>query len=424
MTIANPQAVGYLQLLRQNRNFRIMWSGQIVSLLGDWFNLIASASLIAILTESGVAVGGLFVVRMLAPFLVSPVAGVFADRYNRKHLLIITDIVRAITVLGFLFIRSPEWVWLIYVLTAIQMAGQGFFFPARNSILPDIVSGTELGAANALSSVTWSVMLSFGAALGGIFSGVFGPYPAFALDAVTFILSAVILSRLAYEPPMELSENDKSIAAGVRQYFDGLNYLRQNVDILIIAIQKMSNALFIAGAFEVIQVIIAKVHFPVGEGGGISLGIIYAVTGVGTGVGPIVARAYSKDRNRHIRYTMIGGYLISIVGLLLVAPLTNFPIVLLGAFLRGLGGGLIWVMSTQLLLQLVPLDVRGRVFSSEFAMSTLGAAIAAGSVGGMLDSNISLSTLIIGLAVIVIIPLALWTWWTFFGTHKKIETEA
>ncbi|MEO1644497.1 MAG: MFS transporter [Chloroflexota bacterium] len=142
---ASPTPVGYLQLLRQNRNFRVLWSGQIVTLLGDWFNLIASASLIAALTQSGAAVGSLFVVRMLAPFLVSPIAGVFADRYNRKHLLIVTDILRAFVVLGFLFVRTPEQVWLIYVLTAIQMAGQGFFFPAKIRFCRILLAMKNLG---------------------------------------------------------------------------------------------------------------------------------------------------------------------------------------------------------------------------------------------------------------------------------------
>ena len=71
-------------LASANANFRYLWLGQIISLLGDWFNLIASAALIAQLTESGLAVGTLFVVRMLAPVLISPLAGVAADRYNRK----------------------------------------------------------------------------------------------------------------------------------------------------------------------------------------------------------------------------------------------------------------------------------------------------------------------------------------------------
>ena len=154
--------VGYFELVRTNRNFRSLWTGQVVSLLGDWFNLIASAALISHLTRSGLAVGSLFVVRMLAPFLVSPLAGVLADRYNRKLLLIVADIFRGIIVLGFLFVTTPEQAWLLYVLSAIQLAFSGVFFPARNSIIPDIVSRTELGAANAISTTTWSVMLSLG----------------------------------------------------------------------------------------------------------------------------------------------------------------------------------------------------------------------------------------------------------------------
>ena len=78
------KSVGYLQLMRQNPNFRWLWGGQVVSLLGDWFNLIASAILIAELTGSGLAVGVLFTIRMLAPFAVAPIAGICADRYNRK----------------------------------------------------------------------------------------------------------------------------------------------------------------------------------------------------------------------------------------------------------------------------------------------------------------------------------------------------
>ena len=130
---------GYIQLLRENANFRMLWLGQIVSLFGDWFNLIASAALVATLTESGFAVGGLFVVRMLAPFLVSPIAGVVADRYSRKTVLLWTDILRGVTVFGFLLVRDASWVWLLYALTAIQLGISGFFFTARTAILPDLV---------------------------------------------------------------------------------------------------------------------------------------------------------------------------------------------------------------------------------------------------------------------------------------------
>ena len=126
---------GYWALARSNANFRYLWSGQIISLLGDWFNLIASAALIAQLTESGLAVGTLFVVRMLAPVLISPLAGVAADRYNRKHILIVSDIGRFFTAAAFLFIRSPEHVWFVYLLSFLQLGIGGFFFPARSPSL-------------------------------------------------------------------------------------------------------------------------------------------------------------------------------------------------------------------------------------------------------------------------------------------------
>lgn len=172
--VTAAETVGYVALVRGNRAFRQLWFGQIISLLGDWFNLIAAASLVAELTQSGLAVGGLFVVRMLAPFLMSPIAGVVADRYNRKRILVATDVSRAAVVLFFLLVREPGHVWLLYVLTAVQLGISGFFFPTRNAILPDLVSDRELGAANALSSATWSVMLALGAALGGLVSGTWG----------------------------------------------------------------------------------------------------------------------------------------------------------------------------------------------------------------------------------------------------------
>ena len=111
MSAQQQQSVGYVALVRNNKRFRLLWLGQIVSLLGDWFNLIASAALIATLTDSGTAIGSLFVVRMLAPFLISPIAGVFADRYDRKLILIVTDILRGVIVLGFLLVRTADDVW-------------------------------------------------------------------------------------------------------------------------------------------------------------------------------------------------------------------------------------------------------------------------------------------------------------------------
>lgn len=412
---------GYLALIRGNHNFRNLWSGQVVSLFGDWFNLIASASLVASLTGSGLAVGGLFVARMLAPFLISPFAGVAADRYNRKHLLILTDVVRAVVVLGFLLVRSPTQLWLVYALTFIQLAMHGVFFPTRNSILPDIVSSTELGAANAITSATWSVMLATGAAAGGLVAGGWGIYPAFVIDSATFLLSVVFIAKIRYQPPRR-EAHEKTLRSALRDYVDGLRYLAHHRGILVITIQKASLALFVVGAFEVIQVAIARDVFVIGDGGGISLGMIYAVVGLGSGLGPILGRSITGDREGPLRVAIFVAYLMMSVGLAVVATLSSFPAVLAGILVRSMGGGTLWVFSTQLLLQLVPERVRGRVFSTEYALLTLSMATGAAVSGWSLDrTTLGISGFLMWQSGAVLVPGTLWALWHLFH-HRRTET--
>jgi len=393
--------------------------GQIVSLLGDWFNLLASAALVTSLTRSGLAVGGLFVVRMLAPFLISPVAGVLADRIDRRRLLIFTDLSRALTVFGFLLVRRPQDVWLLYALTAVQLSISGIFFPTRNAILPDLVRDDEVGAANALSSSTWSVMLAVGAALGGLVAGGWGVYPSFVIDGLTFLGSAALISRITPGISRAPSVEHSDLRSALTQYVDGLRYLTDHVDILFIAMSKAAMGLTVSGAYEVMQVTVSEKVFVIGEGGSTGLGILYMVAGVGTGFGPILARRFTGDDVRRLRWALPIAFLISSAGLWIIAPLQNFWVVLSGGLLRAVGTGVNWVLATQLLLLLLPNRVRGRVFSSEFALFTLMAATSSGGVGWLLDTTgLGLSGVLRLLAVAALIPAVLWTAWLLFGSYR------
>ena len=405
----------YFRLLRSNRDYRFLWLGQLVSLLGDWFNLIASAALISRLTGSGLAVGGLFAVRMLAPALVSPLAGVAADRYNRKRILIATDIVRGVTVLGFLIVREPSQVWLLYALTAIQLALSGFFLPARSAILPDLVELKDLGVANVIGSVTWSSMLAGGAAIGGIVAGVWGNETAFLLDAATFGLSAVLVAFVRYQPPRRDGSGDEAEGvapshSALRAYIDGMRYLGVHVHVLAISLHKGLSALILTG-MQVIQVSIAEDMFVIGKGGSVGLGLMYAVAGVGTGVGPVLARGWTRDRHGPLSWSMVAAYLVSIAGLAVVATMSNFGVVLLGIFLRGLGGGTIWVFSTQLLLEALPEEVRGRVFATEFAIFSVLSAIGVWFTGALLDAGSGAAEITLWMAGLMSLPAILWTLW-------------
>ena len=212
----------YLDLLKANRNFRHLWWGDVVSLIGDWFNLIASAALITELTNSGAAISYLFLVRLLPQFLFSPIAGVITDRYDRRKILIFTDLLRAVTVLCFLFIRSAEQLWILYMLTAIQFMLSALFVPARSAVLANVVDQKDLIVANALDSFTWSTMLAVGSFLGGVVATIFGNQTAFVMDALTFLLSAWLISRIS------MPKREKYVASeqgGWLDFIDGLRYL-------------------------------------------------------------------------------------------------------------------------------------------------------------------------------------------------------
>lgn len=405
------EEIGYWALIRDYRDWRYLWFGQIVSLLGDWFNLIASASLLAQLTGSGIALGSLFVVRMLAPFLISPVAGVLVDRYNRRNILIWCDVLRVVVVAGFLLVRAVEDAWLLYVLTAMQLGIGGVFFTARRAITPDIVPHHALGAANAIGSATWSIMLAFGAAAGGLAAGVWGVYTAFTIDCATFILSAILILQVAYTFRPGITDADQSILAGFRQYVQGFGYLRRAPDILAIVLHKPALSLFLSMSLEIVQVRIAQDIFPIGQGGGISLGLMYAISGVGSGLGPIVARIFTGDRIPAMRVAIFWGYFIGITGFWIISLLHSFPVVLFGGFVRSFGTGIVWVYSTTLLLKLVPNEVRGRTFSSEHAGFTLLGAVASASAGILIDVLPGLPELLRWTSIPAVVPALLWGGW-------------
>ena len=213
---------------------------------------------------------------------------------------------------------------------------------------------------------------------------------------------------------------DKTVAAAVSQYIDGLRYLREHPDILFISLQKAINSLCLTAGFQVVMVAVSQQVFIIGEGGGIGMGLFFGLAGVGTGIGPILARKLTGDHGPTLRKAIVVGYLISVLGSAATAPLFNLPIVLLATIVRAIGGGIIWVFSTQLLLQNVSGRVHGRVFASEFMFFYLGSALASSVVGAALDSSLSISAIIWWMTGLTVIPMALWTLSVMRGKREAV----
>src|SRR5256712_12833842 len=183
----------YIAVLRTNRNFRLLFIGQTISQLGDWFNSVAVFALLLDLTGSATAVAWMMIVQFLPVAIVGPVAGVVVDRVNRRRLMIAADLVRGVLILGLLLVRRPDQVWIAYAVMALTVSASAFFEPARTATIPNITSDEELLPANALSAATWSAMLAAGASIGGLVTALAGRPIAVASKPPALFLSAYLL---------------------------------------------------------------------------------------------------------------------------------------------------------------------------------------------------------------------------------------
>ena len=407
---------GYIELLRGNRSFRQVWLGQVVSQMGDWFDTIALYTIILNLTGSGRAVGLLLVARFVPSFLVGSLSGVVADRFNRRSIMIISDLLRAVVVLGFLFVRRADQLWIIYFLTVVQLALSTFFEPAKTAIIPSIVSDRELVAANAISSVTWSAMLTIGAAIGGVVTGWFGTDVAFVLDAMTYLLSAALIAsvRIPKLPPREKSKLTFGRALGITQTIEGVRYVKDRPRVLALLLVKPAWGM--GGGILTLLAVFGEKIFPVGKSAATGIGVLFAARGIGTAVGPIVARRISGEGKKRMQISIGIAFLIGGAFYMAFGWATSFVVALLVLGLAHTGGSILWVFSTVLLQRGVEDNFRGRVFAAELALLTLTMAISNYATGELLDRfGLSARTVAIGIGALFVLPGFAWfvteRWW-------------
>lgn len=397
----------YSALLRRNPAYRNLWLARVVSNLGDWFNLLASAALITSLTGAGTAVSYLFLARFLPVFLMSPFAGVLADRYERRLIMVLTDLLRAVTVLCFLLVRRPEDIWLLYVLTVVQFVLSSLYTPAHSALLSNIVPPADLVTANALDGFTWSTMMAVGALIGGVAAAAFGVTTAFVLDALTFLVSAWFVLRIGYVPRAEPAGE---VRAGLFQLVDGLDYLRGRPFILGLSLVKAGGAL-IYGVVNVLEIPMAEQLFPLRGDGTLTLGIIYATVGVGTGLGPLFLRRWVGDARNGLLWGIGLGFSLLSLGVLGLGASPSLAWVIVATLLRSLGSGSLWVFSSALLQRIVADSFRGRVFAFEFALLTLIQSIGTLWAGIALDQlQLGIQPLFLMSGALGLVVTALWGW--------------
>ncbi len=377
MTDAVQQNKGMRAVLA-NQNFRQLWIGQTISQVGDGLTNLALLIVINKLTGSTAALAVMMIVMAVPQLVFGLISGVFVDRWDRKRIMILSDILRGLLILGFILVRRPEEVWIFYVLGFFQAMVGTFFGPARSAMIPTIVERDTLLAANALSQTTQVVTGVVGSALAGILVGVFGSaWPAFTLDGLSFFISAFFITRIAVPP------NTERIAGGLAETFtqlgQGLQFLFSR-RMLVGVMTTFAVTMLGIGSVNVLVVpfLINLLRVPTE-----AMGLIDAaqVAGMVLGSALVAALAARLKANQII----VGGVMLLglFVGLFGASPVIS--LCLLTLFFIGLFVTPVEAAAATLLQDLVPNEIRGRASSAMNTVITLASVISMGSAGVLGD---------------------------------------
>jgi len=376
----------YAELLRSNLSFRRLWIAQLISLGGDWFNVVALTGLLLRLTGSSFYGGAVLVAGLLPQFLLSPVAGVVADRFDRRRLMLGANLIAAILALAMLAVRSRGSVWLGLAAMAGIAAMGAFFDPASRSGLPNIVEDEQLAAANVLMASTWGIMAAVGAAAGGLVAGLLGRNAAFVANAASFLVAgALILGVRAHLGPLgptgvsDLSGGRRRRLRPIQDLAEGGAWARNDARVMALLAQKVGFGLG-TGMIGLLPIFATRLFSGPGTGGRLTgglgsadtaIGILYGARGLGSLLGPFGARAVVRTDLRRL-FPAIAAAMALFGGAYALFPAAPGLWAAAGIVLVAhLGGGTQYTMTSYGLQQMTPDRVRGRIMAFELGLVTL-----------------------------------------------------
>ena len=402
---------GYFEFFLSNPKFRRLWAASVISLLGEWFNTIALFFLILEYSGSEFLLGILFSVRMALFAISQPFNGLLADRFSRKSLMLWANLLQVGLALSFLLVDGPEDMWWLVTVSGLMMLLHGVYVTAERAALPNIVDEEDLITANAIDSASWSSALCIGAMLGGIVVSIWGTDMAFIIDSYTFLLSALLLIPLNFTQNIDPKMKGPLFKTAFSNIKIGWSRIYSDKKILRIVFAKSSWNLAGAGLAGVFLVLAGSEL--TGYGAAFGFGLFFFARGLGTGIGPILARALFKDKSKWPSLigilVTISGFFYLLVGISLdiYLPLT----VLLIIFAHSASGGN-WVLSTVLTQMWVEDEVRGRVFSMDMLILGSTAALSTTIAGYLVEyQGLTLRNGFISFSLLMIVCGIIFTLW-------------
>jgi MFS family permease len=391
----------YGQLLSQNRNFRNLLAGQFVSEMGNWFNFIAGLGLVRVVSEaSPEAAGILFVCRLLPFALISPIAGTFVDRFSRRQVMIVSDLIRVAVALMFLFVTDAGNLWIAYTATILLSTFGAFFEGAKNAATPNLTGGEGLLAGTALMFSTRFLLMAIGSALGGWAAAAFGYQVAFIINAASFLVSAFSVWLI---PEEAVRKRETASRINRPPFFtelrEGLKYTVTNhfaATILILNVIWATGG----GAINIVFERMGGVYFAAKESlnPDIAVATLWTATGFGLFLGMMIAHRTSGYLDRRKSHRSFIGWTLIIHGLLFAAAAfaPSLWLFCLLAFVSRAIIGVEYAVQETMFQRSLPDFIRGRISTLDrgaeitmFGLSSFFASLAVYEISPQMLTAIS-----------------------------------
>ena len=342
-----------IQLLK-NRTFLLFFSGNVMSLVGFGFNLIAISWIVLEQTGSEYALGKIMASATAPGLFLALFAGVIIDKINRKWLLVYLDIFRFFVVLSFIIVYNnfAFEMWILYPSVFLMGLGNSLFWPTAQAFVQEIVDKKDYFDANKLLSASYQVGSILGASLGGFIVHLFDPLIALWFNVITYLISGVLI---ALAPFKHRSKNKNSLNL-IDSLAVGFNFLKKKINILTLGITTILSDVAIWGALSVLTITISKEIFNKGTWG---YGLLDGLYGLGALLSTLLVGYFSKKIGRG-QYLIIC-YLIAALACA-IAPIMPeiFPAAIIYAIM-GLHNNSARIIIRTIFMENIPNDIMGRV---------------------------------------------------------------
>jgi MFS transporter, DHA3 family, macrolide efflux protein len=270
----------YLTLLRDEPLLRRLSIIQLLAYFGAWFSNVAIYTLLIQMGADATTIALVAALHFLPGVFQAPLSGVILDRIHPKKLMIALTLIEIVCTLALISIDNAGMLWLLYILVFVRMGASSFHFTVEMTLLPRILEGKALQAANEIHSIIWSLSYTFGMALSGLVVFWVGVTMAFLLDALLFVMVLVLLFGVKIE--VTLSSGGARMGAMMREAF---YYIRQNPLVLHLIVL---HAILGLTAFDALIALAAKHYYAQIIAVSLGIGLLNAARALGLVIGPMI----------------------------------------------------------------------------------------------------------------------------------------